>query len=71
MRFSKESIKVNYFIATGGFNMKVYMSDEYKLDVRNEMQINQDIEDNTLLEDSLLGECTFIYCSVYSSLITC
>ena len=57
MQFTKMSSKANYLLSTTpeALNLSTTMSDEHKLDVQNEMQLAQDMEDDVLLEDSLIG----------------
>ena len=61
MEFAKMSSKVHCLLATipEALNVNATMSDEHKADVENEMQIVQDVEDDVLLEDSLLGNKVF------------
>ena len=49
--------KVNYVISTvaDGFNVCNNLSEESRIDVRNEINLAQDMEDNKLLEESLLS----------------
>ena len=57
MPFTKMSSKVNYLLATMPevLNLSTTMLDEHEFDLKNQMQLAQDIEDGVLLEDSLLG----------------
>ena len=57
MVFTSMSSKVNYIIATvaDGLNASATLPEAYREDVKNEISTAEDMEDNTILQDTLLG----------------
>ena len=57
MKFTKMSSKVHHLLSSmlESFNVSIKASEDYRLDLENEIQLAQDMEDNTLLQDKLFG----------------
>ena len=57
MVFAKISTKVNCIASTvgDGFNICNNLPEESRIGIRNEIDLAQGMEDNTLLKDSLFG----------------
>ena len=57
MKFTKMSSKVHCLLSSipESFNVSINMSEDYRVDLQNETPLAQDMEDNTLLQDTLLS----------------